>query len=313
MISSRRGQRRLSAALLAALFAVGLAFVARSNAASVATCPVDPANSTQSSCFALTALPTTVSTGGDGGLLVAKFTNFSNATATHATVSLTGALTTVSVSSSSGACSALPCALGSVAGHQTVKVYIRYTLSDAGTYIPNATLTFDEANVTSPTTDTVQATATVHGSSTADVAGGCLASAPALNASTTSQAVTVFYTSPTGGLPCLPVDAMFGAVPTGLTEHLVSLTVPAAAQGFVTAELDFAELPKGSNYKTFDLFEITTGGNLLVLPCVGDLPQTADTSQSTDSCVSSRAKYLVKGAALTLHIVGLGVDPGYAG
>jgi hypothetical protein len=314
-MSSRRGQLLASAALIATLVAVALAFVARGNAASVNICPVAPATPTQSICFSLTALPATVSTGGDGGLLVAKFTNQANSTATHVTVSLASVATAsiTAVSSSPTGCTALPCALGSVPGHQTVKVYIRYVLSAAGAYSPDATLSFDEANVTSPTADTLHAYASVTGSSTLDITGGCLGSAASLNASTASQFVTVFNATPTGGLPCLPVDAAIGAVPTGLTENLVSLTVPAAAQGFVTAQLDFALLPKGSNYRSFDLFEITTGGNLLVLPCVGDLPQTADTSKSTDSCVFSRAKYLTKGASLTLHIVGLGVDPGYAG
>jgi hypothetical protein len=305
--------------------AVAVGFATRGNAASIDSCPATAPST--SPCWQLFAYPSVVSTGGNGGVLVAKFQNEGNGTANHVTVSPVTGLpdgTTFTVSTTQGTCNnVLPCVIGQVPGHGKFRVFIQYVLpagadaSPGPNYTPSIQLTFDERNGTSPTSDKVIATTgvtavTASGSSTST----CLTD-PQLTVSTTGQNAIVTNTTAANGLPCLPttttIEGQSG--PSG-SNVITSFTLDGASQGFVTVEIDYATLASGVTFRTLQLLETEDPApavpNKLVDPCLANgLPQTANTADSTNSCVFKRAKYLSKGAAITLHVVSSGVDPRY--
>jgi hypothetical protein len=296
--------------------AVAVGFATRSHAASVDSCPtpatVNPADT--SDCWQVFAYPSNVSAGGNGGLLVAKFHNLGNGTANHVTITDVNfpSGTTESVS---GACSSLPCVYGQVKGGQEIRIFIQYVLpANATDFTPQITLSFDERNGSSPTQDTVHAftAGPVTVDTTANSTSTCLTD-PTVTVSTTGQNAIVTNTKAANGLPCLPttttIEGQSG--PSG-SNFITSFTIDGASQGFVTVEIDYATLANGVTFRNLPLVEITDAGNLPVDACLANgLPQTTNPLHSTDSCVFKRAKYLSKGAAITLHVVSSGVDPRY--
>jgi hypothetical protein len=325
MREGRRGRLALLVALALGALAVAVGFATRGNAASVNSCPTDvptpPAGDT-SACWTLFAAPSDVSVGSDGGLLIAKFHNLGNGTANHVTVSGVsdsfGDAGTISViaggvSSTQGNCTSLPCVVGQVPGGGSFKVFIRYTLSAPGPYNPQITLTFDERNGTSPTSDTNVATTSVIGdAASGSSSSSCLVSNN-VQVSTNGQIATVTDTPAAGGLPCLPTTTTITSDPGPSGSNLItSFTLASATQGFVVVTLQYATLANGVNYKNLPLVEITDAGNLPVDACLANgLPQATNPHHSTDSCIFKRAKYLSQGATITLHVVGMGVDPRY--
>lgn len=319
MRDGRRGRLALLAALTLAALAVAVAFATRGNAASIDSCPTPSSTPGDTSdCWTVFAFPSDVSVGSDGGLLIAKFKNLGTGTANHVTVMSpvdgqgdAGSITVVSVSSTQGNCTTLPCDVGQVKGGGSFKVYIRYTLSAPGAYNPQITLQFDERNGTSPTSDTNVATTPVTGDAASGTSTSTCLVSPSLQVSTNNQVAVVTETQASGGLPCLPTTTTItgDAGPSG-SNLITSFTLAGAAQGYIVATLQYATLASGVTYRNLPLVEITNAGNLPVDACLGNgLPQSANPAHSTDVCISARAKYLSKGAKLTLHIVGTSIDP----
>lgn len=318
-------RRRLVLLAVPGLAALALAaglMVTQGRASSINSCPTPSQFAGDTSdCWTVFAYPSDVTVGSDGGLLVAKFKNMGNGTANHVTVSSPdpngpGTLTVVSVSSTQGNCTSLPCLVGQVKGGGSFKVYIRYTLSAPGAYNPQITLTFDERNGTSPTSDTNVATTPVAGdAATGTSTSTCLVSNN-VQVSTSGQTATVTNTQASGGLPCLPTTTTITAAsgPSG-SNFITAFTLGAATQGYIVATLQYATLANGVNYKNLPLVEIPDSGpNKPVDACdAHGLPQTANPAHSTNTCIptSGRAKYLSKGATITLHIVGDFLDPRY--
>jgi hypothetical protein len=322
MSEGRRGRLALLAALSvgAVALAVGFGVVTQSRASSINSCP-SPSQfaGDTSDCWTLHAAPADVTVGGDGGLLIAKFHNLGNGTANHVTVSNlvgsvgdAGTISVVGVSSTQGNCATLPCVVGQVPGGGSFKVFIRYTVSAAGAYNPQITLTFDERNGTSPTSDTNVATTPVTGDAVSGSSTSTCLVSNNVQVSTNGQTATVTDTAPSGGLPCLPTTTTIegGSGPSG-SNLITSFTLAGATQGFVVVTLQYATLANGVNFRNLPLVEIPDSGpNLPVDACLANgLPQTANANDSTDVCIFKRAKYLSQGATLTLHIVGTGIDP----
>lgn len=319
MRDGRRGRLALLAAVILGALAVAVGLATRGNAASINSCPSTGGNT--SSCWQLFAYPAVVSTGGNGGVLVAKFHNEGNGTANHVTVSAVTGLpdgTTFTVTTTQGNCNnLLPCVIGQVPGSGTFRVFIQYVLpagadgAPGPNYTPSISLTFDERNGTSPTSDTVNATTGITAVAASGTSTSTCLTAPQLTVSTTGQTAIVTNTSAANGLPCLPTTTTISGDPGPSGSNLItSFTLDGASQGYVVVELDYATLASGVTYKNLPLVEITDAGNLPVDACLANgLPQTANPLHSTDVCISARAKYLSKGAKLTLHIVAAGVDP----
>lgn len=288
-------------------------------AASINSCP-------NGDCLTVFILPGTVSAG-EQGVAVAEFKNLGPATANHVTVTFGASGSTLLAISSDvrgAVCDANGCDVGSIRGFGSARVFAVFRGDQTGSL--TATLRFDEGNGTSPTTDTFSKSRGIVVSSAGDVVGDCLfRTDPGLTGTSSdgTQLVTIEFAQPAGGLPCAPVDASIGATaPAGFTEKVVTvdLLFDPAGKTVGTVVLDFATLPNGFNYRKFVLREIVGDPNadplqtVVVGPCGGDgLPQTTDSSLSTDSCVFLREKYPKNGAELTLHVFATGLDPGYVG
>jgi hypothetical protein len=150
------------------------------------------------------------------------------------------------------------------------------------------------------------------GGSTATVGGAATASNPKGTSAVFGAA------DPSLGLPCTPAS---DGVDTGAQLHgftpgiwFVSLPQPSSS-GVGQVTLTYYQLPSGTSWKHFQVFEIPGyPDDLTVNPhpvqaCAwgGTLPS------GQTSCVYSRSSFGHYGVKLVLVVKGSGVDPGYAG
>lgn len=312
----RRGRTFALLALCACALAAALGIAAPGRAATSRTCPPNTGTPTTSPCFAVTALPQTVDTGGQGGLLVATFTDLGNDPVydvAFSAAALPPGAALGAVSSSPAKCTSLPCVFGQVAGHQQVTLFVAYTISATGSNPFDLTVSFVERRGSARSSYTVHGLAAVTGVTPGGPVGGaCLTSGSVDVADDSGDAGSVFSTAPSGGLPCLPASMAIGSPLAALTSNSISVFVGAATQGYVRAELDFPVLPPGTTFEHVTLYELTdTGSTVTVGQCGANGLPTGGEGQSTDTCIDKRSPYGDGGAEFAIHVVGQDVDPRY--
>jgi hypothetical protein len=319
-------------ALLAALVVAVIAAIflaARGGAAGIRICPASGP-----SCLTASLLPGTLRVGGTG-VLVARFTNEANSTATHTLIKITlpGGTTATGISSSPAATcvlSTLSCNFGNVKGHQMVKVFVQFTVQSASSSaVGSAHLTIDEGNNTSPTVDTVDAStngATFSNGASTNVNGNCTNGGGSLSATIPGQAITATFPAAHGSLhlPCTPVDTGILGTLAGFSQHVTFVDFPLlSGSGNGTVVLDFQTLPTGKTFLTFQLFEVPASGSPFAVPaCVGgNLPT------GRDACIQSQTELGDNddddnnpaladeddGAHIVLLVQGTGGDPKFVG
>jgi hypothetical protein len=301
----------LPAAVLVALV-LGVVLAGRGGAAGVNICPA-----TGPACLTAQLLPGQLRVGSDG-VVIARFQNQASSNASHTVISVTlpAGTTPISITSSPAATctlATLSCSFGSVAGKGVAKVFVRFTVtSSSGNAIAGATLTFDEGNGTSPTTDTVTAQSNAgvfNAGTTTGVNGKCTSSGSSLAAFSAGESISATYPAALASLnlPCTPVDTGVGGTIPGFTKNVVFVDLPLlSGNGLATLTIVFDTLPPGvNNVNQARLYEVPpTGSPFLVPDCVaGALPAGAD------ACVNGKKKSGSSGVQFTVLAKGLGGDP----
>jgi hypothetical protein len=289
---------------------------------------------TQPNCFTVSILPGQLSASASAhGLILAKFTNQSTATASHTTITVTLPNNVSAVSASpSGDCPAPPfgttitCTFGNVPGLASVKVSIVFTTTAALGELSgiSGTVAFGEgnSNTGSPSNDTftvpgnpisiVDGTSQAGFCTTSTGSGSLLTTSSANGQTTTIESLSSLL----GGLPCTPISG--GVLPkdTGLTcgtgacNTQVSF-VALPTTGIVTLLFPLSLLPNGMNANKFVLYWFsdtsTIGIPLKLCPVV---------AAGTDTCIQTQTGVTIGGVKYVkdvLTVFGSPIDPRYSG